>query len=163
MAPSFVSAPRRRLRTKQSVPVTADARPEESSACPSSAEIRIAITEVLKDKDLDKVTLKQLRRGVVSHAEVGGERFKQSLEGSRRDGFKELAVDVINDMKGNVRGTAAGKPDWLDLEDEEARSMIYLVTFAHILADTAASSAYIALLWFISPRCRCCYSPHYCC
>ena len=65
--------------------------PEQCGGPPLSKDIRAAIEEVLKDKDLDTITMKELRRTVVSHMDIGGKWFKRSLEGSRRDKFQLLA------------------------------------------------------------------------
>ena len=89
--------------------------PGQCGGLPLSKDIRAAIEEVLKDKDLDKITLKELRRAVLSHMDIGGKWFKCSLEGSRRDEFQLLATEAINEMKASTSAAQAPKPDWLDI------------------------------------------------
>ena len=113
---------------------------EEDRARPTRADLSSAIRTVLVGKDLDKMTLKELRRAVVAYMAFGGRKLKRSLEEGRREEFAELAKNVIAEMQAIIPVSQPLKPDWYDMEDEDANAQIYFVTFAHILYETAANS-----------------------
>ena len=79
--------------------------------------------------------LKKLRRAIVSHLDLP-KTSKRQLEGTRRQEFADIAAEVINEAQPD----APEKPDWLTLEDEDAITAVYLVTFAAVLDDTAAAA-----------------------
>ena len=99
----------------------------------SAGTLRVAMKHVLVDKDLERSTLKTLRRDVVAHLKLP-KTIKRQLEGSRRLDFSEMAQAVIKDMQA---GAPAPKPCWMVLEDEDASTSVYLVTLAAVLAETA--------------------------
>ena len=114
---------------------------DEDRSYPTRADLSAAIKASLVGQDLDKMTLKKLRRAVVSHMDLGGQWLQRALRGSRRDEFKQLATDAVNEAQANLPAPPPAKPEWYDMEDEDVASQVYLVTFAHILADTLKKAA----------------------
>ena len=103
---------------------------------PSADELSAAMRQVLTGADLQVMTLKMLRKEVVRHLGLG-KQAKRELADSRRVEFGSIAKRIIEDMQSQAAAPQPPKPDWLlDMEDEEARSAIYLVTFAAILPET---------------------------
>ena len=58
------------------------------------------------------------------------------MEGSKRQEFAELVQRVILELQAD----AVPKPVWFVLEDEDASTAVYLVTFADVLKETALAS-----------------------
>ena len=69
---------------------------DEDRSYPTRADLSAAIKASLVGHDLDKMTLRKLRRAVVSHMDLGGQWLQRALRGSRRDEFKQLATDAVN-------------------------------------------------------------------
>ena len=109
------------------------------AAHPSAEELRSAMSAVLVGKDLGTMALKMLRQSVTDH--MGSiQQTKRMLAETRRIEFSGLAQQVIRDMQAAANPPPQAPPDWLVLEDEEAPTAIYLVTFAGILPDTIAAA-----------------------
>ena len=90
--------------------------------------------------DFATMTVKMLRKVAVSHLSLG--KFAaRTLKESRRIEFGELATTVIQEMLAKLPEPMPDIPQWLhDMEDEDASTAIYLVTFAKILEESAMQS-----------------------
>ena len=60
----------------------------------SGEKLKAAIKHVIQGKDLNKMSLKKLRRAVVAHL-VLPKTHKRRLEGTRRQEFANMAADII--------------------------------------------------------------------
>ena len=108
----------------------------------SRAVLLAAVKHVLDGRswgDLERLTLRALRRLVVEH--LGWhKRERRALECGRRLEFQEVAAEVIAELKQTLAPEVEAKPDWLlVMEDEDAVTAIYLITLAGILPDTVAN------------------------
>lgn len=120
--------------------------PAGTAAAPhavSRVEVTTAVRHVLQGKswpDLERMNLKVLRGLVVGHLGLGRQE-RRALADSRRHEFQEIAAEVIQDLKQTLTADVDTRPGWLQvLEDEEALTAVYLVTFASIIPDTAANA-----------------------
>ena len=93
-------------------------------------EFETAIRSILAEENLEKITLRKLRRDVVKTMGLP-KKFKKRLEGPLRKEFAEMVERIVKDL------SPSPKPEWWVLEDEDASTAVYLVTFAKILAETA--------------------------
>ena len=96
-------------------------------------ELEKSMRHVLAGQDLKSFSLKALRRAAVSHLGLS-KKVKKQLEGTFRHAFADVAQRVVGEMQANAQEPP---PDWMSLEDEDASTAVYLVTFAKILQATA--------------------------
>ena len=117
---------------------------QASTGEPSAVELTTAIKHVLHGKslaDLEQMNLKALRRSVCDRLGVST-RHRKSLAEPRRIEFGQLAEEVVSAMMVELTGASDSRPDWhTAIEDEEAFTGIFLITFAGILLDSSATAA----------------------
>ena len=119
------------------LPVQGGDDTESVCSCVTDAQLKSAIKEVVVGKDLDKISLRQLRKGVVRLLDLP-KSAKRQLENSRREAFTDLVQITLREVRGD---NARPKPDWQTMEDEDVLTSVYLVTLAEILSETAQAAS----------------------
>ena len=97
----------------------------------SSAQLKETMKIILKDQDLTTMGVRSLRHRVAQHSGLP----TKGLDG-RMGEFRDLAGEVVEEMRQAAPPSAPAPPEWMDLEDDEKSCFVYLVTFAAILADS---------------------------
>ena len=111
---------------------------------PTKEELCAAMKPLLEGQNLDHVSLRQLRRGVVQRLDL--QKWQgRALQGRRREVFQEAAQIVVDGIRSAAQlltpaNAAPARPEWFVLEDDDVASAVYNVTFAAVLYDTAQAA-----------------------